>query len=340
MAAVQNNLETPVLQLTNLHGDIIATAYKSETATALASKADTSEFGVPTTSLPPKYSWLGALELPTELPSGVIAMGARSYVPQLGRFLQPDPIPGGSANAYTYTYGNPVNSTDPTGEYTATAEAWAYEGTARIASAAAAVRAAEIAAARAIARAAEEAAARVTAEEGAQEASWSAYWAAGTHMPGEGEEEEGGEEEWYEEEEGVEEEYASYHPDAKPAGEEAHVESATLYQPLVGQGIEGNEGGGTGERAATLGLVPLCKEDSDEPCGRAIEARRKFCKNGLADNSECRGYLKKLHHNHITVKDLVCGGVSAGAGLLSSPGGPEASAGAGFGAGLACVLVW
>ena len=83
LAAVQNNLETPVLQLTNLHGDIIATAYKSETATALASKADTSEFGVPTTSLPPKYSWLGTLELPTELPSGVIAMGARSYVPQL-----------------------------------------------------------------------------------------------------------------------------------------------------------------------------------------------------------------------------------------------------------------
>ena len=36
--------ETPVLQVTNLHGDIIATAYFSETATALASSADTSEY--------------------------------------------------------------------------------------------------------------------------------------------------------------------------------------------------------------------------------------------------------------------------------------------------------
>jgi RHS repeat-associated protein len=80
--------------------------------------ADTSEFGVPTTSLPPKYSWLGAGEIPTELPSGVMDMGARSYVPQLGRFLQPDPRPGGSANAYTYTFGDPVNTFDSFGEFT------------------------------------------------------------------------------------------------------------------------------------------------------------------------------------------------------------------------------
>jgi RHS repeat-associated protein len=68
-----------------------------------------------------KYSWLGSIELPTELPSGVTTMGARSYVPQIGRFLQPDPIPGGSANAYSYTFGDPINTTDPTGAYTATA---------------------------------------------------------------------------------------------------------------------------------------------------------------------------------------------------------------------------
>jgi hypothetical protein len=45
-------------------------------------------------------------------------MGARSYIPQLGRFLQPDPSPGGSANAYSYTYGNPLNETDLTGSET------------------------------------------------------------------------------------------------------------------------------------------------------------------------------------------------------------------------------
>ena len=113
LAATQAEGANPVLQLTNLHGDIIATAAVAETATALLSKTDTSEFGVPTTSSPEKYAWLGAMGLPTELPSGVIAMGARSYVPQLGRFLQPDPIPGGSANAYSYTFGDPVNTHRP-----------------------------------------------------------------------------------------------------------------------------------------------------------------------------------------------------------------------------------
>jgi hypothetical protein len=44
-------------------------------------------------------------------------MGSRSYIPQLGRFLQPDPSPGGSANAYAYTHGNPVNETDLSGAW-------------------------------------------------------------------------------------------------------------------------------------------------------------------------------------------------------------------------------
>jgi RHS repeat-associated protein len=124
LVAVQTNGETPVLQLTNLHGDIVATAALSETETKLLSTNETSEYGVPTTSTPPKYSWLGADALPTELPSGVIAMGARSYVPELGRFLQPDPIPGGSADAYAYTYGDPVNTADPSGELTYGFSSW------------------------------------------------------------------------------------------------------------------------------------------------------------------------------------------------------------------------
>jgi hypothetical protein len=55
--------------------------------------------------------------MPTTLPSGVIAMGARSYIPQLGRFLQTDPVPGGSANPYAYTASDPVNQTDLSGDY-------------------------------------------------------------------------------------------------------------------------------------------------------------------------------------------------------------------------------
>ncbi len=117
LAAIELNGAAPVLQLTDLHGDIIATAALSETETKLLSTQDTSEYGVPTTTTPPKYSWLGADELSTELPSGVVAMGARSYVPQLGRFLQTDPVAGGSANAYAYVFGDPVGESDPSGEF-------------------------------------------------------------------------------------------------------------------------------------------------------------------------------------------------------------------------------
>lgn len=52
----------------------------------------------------------------TQLPSGIIQMGLRSYVPSLGRFLTPDPVQGGSANAYDYADQDPVNSFDLTGE--------------------------------------------------------------------------------------------------------------------------------------------------------------------------------------------------------------------------------
>jgi hypothetical protein len=44
-------------------------------------------------------------------------MGARSYVPEIGRFLQPDPVPGGTDNPYAYTDGDPVNETDLTGQF-------------------------------------------------------------------------------------------------------------------------------------------------------------------------------------------------------------------------------
>jgi RHS repeat-associated protein len=171
LAAIQNNSEAPVLELANLHGDIIGTASYSETATELASKADTSEFGVPTLSLPPKHSWLGAFELSTEeLPSGAIDMGARSYVPEIGRFLQPDPISGGSANAYTYSFGDPVNTFDLTGEFVEGAYLYGANDAenARSIEREAAREAAAKAAAEAAAKAAAEAAARAAGPQAAE----------------------------------------------------------------------------------------------------------------------------------------------------------------------------
>jgi hypothetical protein len=53
-------------------------------------------------------------------------MGARSYVPGIGRFLQPDPVPGGTDNPYAYTDGNPVNETDLTGAFVEGAYLYAF----------------------------------------------------------------------------------------------------------------------------------------------------------------------------------------------------------------------
>jgi RHS repeat-associated protein len=254
LAAVQNNSEAPVLQVSNLHGDIIASASVSETATELSSKADTSEFGVPTTSLPPKYSWLGGLELATELPSGVVAMGARSYVPELGRFLQPDPVPGGSANSYSYTFGDPVNSSDPSGA-ASTPSAWSIVTSTEQANEKASIRAAEEAAARALAEAEARKAAEVAAAFAAQEAEWAAWWASYDPWGGEAEwgeyEEEISEAEWAEIE-------ASYHP-----GKDAQT------NPLVEEGVLFHATGEPEQSDAGTQALAVCVQHSTSagrPC--------------------------------------------------------------------------
>ncbi len=294
-----------MLQLTNLHGDIIATASISETATELASKADTSEFGVPTVGSPEKYAWLGAMGLPTELPSGVVAMGARSYVPQLGRFLQPDPIPGGSANAYSYTFGDPVNTTDPTGAYVEGAYLNAFNDEQNRE----AVEREE----------AREAAARAAAERAAREAAEAAEAAAGPQYAG-------GEEEWEEEEGGYE--YISDHGGTKGGKEETHIEPAILVQPLNGEA-------GKGEETATLGsAVPLCKAGSEGPCGRLARGGEGTCKSCRRRRRYTKAEIEQFEHER-------CQTVGVGIAIVGFFV-PEAklakviAAGVGVGTALAC----
>ncbi|HEX4838574.1 MAG TPA: SMP-30/gluconolactonase/LRE family protein [Solirubrobacteraceae bacterium] len=289
--AIQHNGETPVLQLVNLHGDIVATAYLSETATELAATSDTTEFGVPRTSVPPKYSWLGGHELPTELPSGIVAMGLRSYIPQLGRFLQPDPVPGGSANAYTYTYGDPVNMSDLSGAVTLGEPLWAIQGSAKEAAEKAAIRAAEEAAAQAEAEAKAEAAA-----------------AAAAAYAGIGGEWEGNEEEYEEEEEGGAE-YAAFGPE--PGGmTQSHSPQPTqtskggvFFQELSGEGAA--------DRRSTipLAVVLLCLEQRVRSAcawyadflgiGKAIKKGVKLIKKGVkwfvkAYKKVSKSFLRKI----------------------------------------------
>jgi RHS repeat-associated protein len=104
------------LQLTNLHGDVSATAAISPEVTSLKGTFGYDEFGNPISGSAGRFGWLGGKQRRTELPSGVIQMGKRSYVPALGRFLTRDPVPGGSANAYDYADQDPVNAFDLGGE--------------------------------------------------------------------------------------------------------------------------------------------------------------------------------------------------------------------------------
>jgi RHS repeat-associated protein len=112
LAAIQEGGGSTTMQLTNLHGDVVATAELSPTATKLKATFRSDEFGNPMSGSAGRYGWLGGKQRRTELSSGVIQMGKRSYVPALGRFLTPDPVPGGSANPYDYANQDPVNAFD------------------------------------------------------------------------------------------------------------------------------------------------------------------------------------------------------------------------------------
>jgi RHS repeat-associated protein len=130
MAATKEGSAEVRFNLTNLHGDVVAVAGASPTATKLISTAAFDAYGVPAAPATSRYGWLGGRAARTELASGVIQMGARSYVPQIGRFLSPDPV-SGTSNSYGYAEADPINNTDLAGTKTAIGNAVAVGSTRR-----------------------------------------------------------------------------------------------------------------------------------------------------------------------------------------------------------------
>jgi RHS repeat-associated protein len=102
------------IQFANIHGDLVASLTPGQLELALAPATD--EFGAPlpdpTSPSTDRYNWLGVHQRETILPSGMILMGARVYNPHTARFLQVDPVTGGSDNPYEYARGDSVNNLD------------------------------------------------------------------------------------------------------------------------------------------------------------------------------------------------------------------------------------
>ena len=109
----------------NIHGDVYLTV---DADGQVKSTHQTGPFGeqLPNQTSPQNtadgttWNYVGQHQKLTDtdtspISGGIIQMGARVYIPTLGRFLQVDPVEGGGDNTYAYV-NDPVNSNDRDGK--------------------------------------------------------------------------------------------------------------------------------------------------------------------------------------------------------------------------------
>lgn len=93
----------------NGHGDVIGT---STSTGAFTERIAADEYGLLVSTSADRMNWLGKQQRMETGIGNITRMGVRLYEPTTGRFLQADPIDGGSSNNYDYVDGEPVNDHD------------------------------------------------------------------------------------------------------------------------------------------------------------------------------------------------------------------------------------
>ena len=105
------------LDLTDLHGDILATVDPGADTAPSATYTYT-EFGAAESGSgsPGEYGYLGSDLIAGSGLGGTLLTGARGYNVNIGRFASVDPVFQGSANAYDYGSQNPLTHVDTSGD--------------------------------------------------------------------------------------------------------------------------------------------------------------------------------------------------------------------------------